>query len=231
MEFQGLPSAALTVQHRHRPFSAFINLDEPDVALRHVREEIDALASAGLENSMQHLHKLVNIALCHLQRGDLVLAQECARYAHDKIVEVRGSQCTALFFSSKTAARCCDALADAYEQHLAEIASLSHNSDALMPGPSKALTPSRFIQKLRGDAVRYRATADRIYNNPRNFWMRSGLRSDKGWDDTSCSAAADEAHPHSSAADPKYPNRRRHSEQQLRRKQIAKQMGVAYTSK
>ena len=227
-------SVAIVTPCRSLSFSAYLNLDDPEESLRHVREEIDQLKDTGLVNSTAHLQKLVNIALCHLQRGDLVMAQECAMYAHDKIIAERGSNCTILFFSSKTAARCCDALADAYEAHVKEMESLSHNSDALTPGPSKILAPSRFIEKLRQDAARFRSIADRIYNDPRNFWMRAGGREDGGpqrsqthWDDSSSSSQHDARFAHGSARDPTAQDRRHRTQAQLRRQHISRRMGGA----
>jgi hypothetical protein len=179
---------------RRRSVKMFINYDNPREAQRHVEEELRRLREQDKETSSDYLQRLVNLAICHYHQQNYVAAQEYAVYAHKKILEHRRVLGSSLvYFSATTASKCCAALADLYERHVREARELSHQSDALTPGPSRVFNSDRVVQKLRDDAKNYTRMAQRSLMLPRNAYLRGGCHSNPGaeWDDTSNHSASD----------------------------------------
>ncbi|CAJ1014939.1 hypothetical protein Q4I32_000270 [Leishmania shawi] len=164
---------ALFVAHRRKSYHFFINLDDPDATRRRIEEDLDCLASDARKGTTAYLHSLLNLALSHYQRNDFISARDIANYTHQKAL-AHNFKSSLIYFTATTCAKCADALAKDYEAHLQRMDEQSHISAALTPKPSVVFSARRTIKKLRADAERYRAIAQRVYHRPDMAFMRGG---------------------------------------------------------
>lgn len=184
------PSACrASVSHiRCLSFKATINLDDPSAAIKHVREELDALRSSGNSGTTKHMHALINLAICHFHLGEYFEARDVALLAHSRVTESRGASSSLVYFSATTAAKCSQALATSFRLHAEEQNRMAATSDALAPSAAKTLRSDAMLKKLDNEVQNFQQLANNCINDPRNFFMRSG----KGFRDdcTSSSASA-----------------------------------------
>ncbi|GET88011.1 hypothetical protein, conserved [Leishmania tarentolae] len=172
---------ALFVPHRGKSYHFFMNLDDPDATRRRVEEDLDRLASDEKKDTTAYLHRLLNLALSHYQRGDFISARDMAEYTHKKAL-AHNSKSSLIYFTATTCAECTEALANEYEAHLQRKNEESHVSAALSPEPSVVFGAKRAIKKLRADGARYRAIAYRVYHRPDMAFMRgNGDRGGGRW--------------------------------------------------
>lgn len=111
--FLHLPISSSTfTPMRQYSFKHFHDESDPDVTLRHAREVKRREKEVGMKFSSRYLNALVSVAIAHFQKKDFKLARKCALYAHDMIVDHRGSTHTMSYFSAVTVAKCNRALAN-----------------------------------------------------------------------------------------------------------------------
>ena len=197
----------------------YMNVDNPEESFLYVQEALKQSVALHREQYSKHLILLVNISLCHFQRADYVKAQQVSAYTHNKVIELKGTQHTLVYFSAITAARCAEALADIAETHLVA-AKNNPVTDVLQPRGSKALAPQRYVDKLRQDAVGYRAAAARIFNSPTKYYMRSQWEEYKrrsSWEDTDANHSTNRSSRSSVYDEVRLNSRRRAEFQEVRR--------------
>nr|CCC94578.1 conserved hypothetical protein [Trypanosoma congolense IL3000] len=169
---QSTSTPPLQSQRRHRSFSFYLNLTDPEETRRHVEEDLARIDQEHQRGTMAHLHALLNLALAHYQAKDYVAAREYAIYAHDKTLQ-HNKNATLLYFTATTCAKCSAAAADAYEAHVREAEAAATVSSTLAPPPSALLAAERTIAKLREDAKRFEGIAQRMLNRPDKVFMRN----------------------------------------------------------
>lgn len=194
--------SALSLQQRYKGYHFYVNLDDPEETERHVQEEKARLEQEGRSHTTAYLHQELNEVLALYQAKNYIDAHRKAELLHGKAVE-HGTSTSLLFFTAKTAAHTGEALAEAYENHLEEKERRARLPSSLAPPPSVIFQARRVIEKLRADAQRYRAMAQRIQSQPAMAFLRSvherKRKEEKGEEE--------EARPHSSTADTQYNDR------------------------
>lgn len=169
---RGSAMLALSIQCRRKGYHFYVNLDDPEETQRHVLEEKARLEQEGRSGTTAYLHQELNEVLALYQAKNYIEAHRKAEALHGKAVQ-HGSSTSLLFFTAKTAAHTCEALSDAYERHLEEKERRARLPSSLAPSPSVVFQAQRVIAKLRADAERYRAMAQRIQNQPAMAFLRS----------------------------------------------------------
>lgn len=184
-------SNALSDARRCKSYHFYMNLDDPEATRLRIEEDLERLASEEKKDSTSYLHSLLNLTLSHYQREDFIAAHQLAEYTHTKAV-AHNSKSSLLYFTSTTCARCADALATSYDAHVRRMEEQAETSAALAPAPSVVFNARRTIAKLRSDAARYRAIAQRVYNRPDMAFMRGG--DGRSWTSSRQSAGGDKRH-------------------------------------
>lgn len=161
--------SVLAMPSRRKSYNFYVNLDDPEDTLNHVVEAKARLEQDGRASTTAYLHQELNEALALYQAKDFIQAKEKAEAVHQK-ASAHGTSKSLLFFTSKTAGFCCDALADAFEAH---VKSKEETSSLLAPKPSAVFASKRAIEKFRSDAARYRGIALRIQSMPQLAFLRS----------------------------------------------------------
>lgn len=174
------------LQRRPKSFKMFIDSSDPTIGLERCREMKRKLQQMGKEDTANYLQCLVNIAICHYQLRDLVLARECAIFAHDEIIRTRGPRHTYVFFSATTVAKISGDLADEVEQRRLERQQTSLNEENRLPraGVRAAYAPKFAEQRLREESQRFSAIAKRVRMLPEKHFLRGAVGE---WDDDECS--------------------------------------------
>lgn len=183
-------TVALCITLRHGSFRGYVNLEDPEETLVHVKEVLRRLASEHKEGTSAYIHARVNLAIAQLQRRDFISARNIAVSVHNDTKAKKGAHGSIIYFTATTASRCCHALADSYEAHLREMEELSHCPDAVKPSAAQGVRSSLVIEKLRRDAKAYEDEANRCYNAADHGFMRGYDTEHRrtGWDDSSSSS-------------------------------------------
>jgi hypothetical protein len=133
--------------------------------------------------------EMLSIAIGLLQAGEYMAARSKALAAHEWVVSHRGATSELAYFTSVTAAECCERLAQQIEAKQFDERPLVP-TEALTPSASKVLNSTRYIAKFRKEAAQLRALATRIRSMPSRFYMRSAnerAHEQRTWEDTSSS--------------------------------------------
>lgn len=181
---------------RKKSYNFYVNLDNPQDTLSHAREMKAKLEEQGREGTSAYLHQELNEVLALYQVKDFIEAHKKAELLHDKAVRLKTST-SIVYFTAKTAAHCCDALASAYEMHLKEKEERSQSLSSLAPSVSTIFQAQRAIKKLKENAFRYHGIAARIQSRPEMAFLRtrfnaSKKRKENSSEDDDCSCSSDE---------------------------------------
>jgi hypothetical protein len=161
-----------------------VNFDNPPQALMNVREAIAKLEEQGRDNGTLWMHHQINLALCHFHLGDLQLAYDCARFAHDTICKHRGSDHHSAYFSAITLKRTAQGLREKLEE-LIEVREDAPLMDKITMGAHKADEAKSLVGSLKREEMEAENLAQRLYWSPKHYYMRQRETkfAQAAWDD------------------------------------------------